>query len=89
MIPTYGHLALFLWQRPTIGVQSRERVRKAQHRRRRMLLTLLAIVGFLVSFCFPLRLSSLPPPGFCCQLNKHTSMYVCKQANNIIFCCLI
>lgn len=48
MIPTYGHLAIFLWRRPTVGVQSRERFRKAQHRRRRMLLTLLAIVGFLV-----------------------------------------
>uniref|UniRef100_A0A914Y9V6 G-protein coupled receptors family 1 profile domain-containing protein n=1 Tax=Panagrolaimus superbus TaxID=310955 RepID=A0A914Y9V6_9BILA len=54
MIPTYGHLALFLWQRPTIGVQSRERFRKAQHRRRRMLLTLLAIVGFLILCWSPL-----------------------------------
>ncbi|KAE9553409.1 hypothetical protein FO519_003368 [Halicephalobus sp. NKZ332] len=54
MIPTYGHLAVFLWRRPTVGVQSRERFRKAQHRRRRMLLTLLAIVGFLILCWSPL-----------------------------------
>uniref|UniRef100_A0A7E4WCC5 G_PROTEIN_RECEP_F1_2 domain-containing protein n=1 Tax=Panagrellus redivivus TaxID=6233 RepID=A0A7E4WCC5_PANRE len=54
MIPTYGHLAFFLWHRPTVGVQSRERSRKAQHRRRRMLLTLLAIVGFLILCWSPL-----------------------------------
>uniref|UniRef100_A0AC34QW27 G-protein coupled receptors family 1 profile domain-containing protein n=1 Tax=Panagrolaimus sp. JU765 TaxID=591449 RepID=A0AC34QW27_9BILA len=54
MIPTYGHLAFFLWKRPTVGVQSRERFKKAQHKRRRMLVTLLAIVAFLILCWSPL-----------------------------------
>uniref|UniRef100_A0A0N5A0D6 G_PROTEIN_RECEP_F1_2 domain-containing protein n=1 Tax=Parastrongyloides trichosuri TaxID=131310 RepID=A0A0N5A0D6_PARTI len=54
MIPSYSHLAIYLWKRPTIGMQTRERCKKAQARRRRLLITLLAIVGSLIICWSPL-----------------------------------
>uniref|UniRef100_A0AC35U5M4 G_PROTEIN_RECEP_F1_2 domain-containing protein n=1 Tax=Rhabditophanes sp. KR3021 TaxID=114890 RepID=A0AC35U5M4_9BILA len=54
MIPAYSHLAVYLWRRPTIGIQTREKCKKAQRRRRRMLITLLAIVGSLIVCWSPL-----------------------------------
>ncbi|RCN26874.1 hypothetical protein ANCCAN_27397 [Ancylostoma caninum] len=49
MIPAYSHLSYFLWQRPTIGVQSKERARKANAKRRRLTITLIAIVAILLN----------------------------------------
>ncbi|KHJ92846.1 hypothetical protein OESDEN_07255 [Oesophagostomum dentatum] len=54
MIPAYSHLSYFLWQRPTIGVQSKERARKANAKRRRLTITLIAIVAILISCWSPL-----------------------------------
>ncbi|EYC20574.1 hypothetical protein Y032_0021g286 [Ancylostoma ceylanicum] len=54
MIPAYSHLSYFLWQRPTVGVQSKERARKANAKRRRLTITLIAIVAILISCWSPL-----------------------------------
>uniref|UniRef100_A0A0N5BCL5 G_PROTEIN_RECEP_F1_2 domain-containing protein n=1 Tax=Strongyloides papillosus TaxID=174720 RepID=A0A0N5BCL5_STREA len=54
MIPSYSHLAIYLWKRPTIGIQTKERCKKAQIRKRRLLITLLAIVGSLIICWSPL-----------------------------------
>uniref|UniRef100_A0A1I7XEG0 G_PROTEIN_RECEP_F1_2 domain-containing protein n=1 Tax=Heterorhabditis bacteriophora TaxID=37862 RepID=A0A1I7XEG0_HETBA len=50
MVPAYGHLSYFLWKRPPVGIQSKERAKKAYTRRRRLTITLIAIVAILVRF---------------------------------------
>ncbi|CAJ0564750.1 unnamed protein product, partial [Mesorhabditis spiculigera] len=54
MIPTYGHLAHFVWKRAPVGVQSREKRERAHRRRRKLLVTLLSIVLFLIVCWLPL-----------------------------------
>uniref|UniRef100_A0A914W449 G-protein coupled receptors family 1 profile domain-containing protein n=1 Tax=Plectus sambesii TaxID=2011161 RepID=A0A914W449_9BILA len=54
MIPTYAHLAIFLWRRPDVGAQTKEKHHRSQQRKRKTLLILLAIVGSLVVCWSPL-----------------------------------
>ncbi|CAJ0608845.1 unnamed protein product [Cylicocyclus nassatus] len=77
MIPAYSHLSYFLWQRPTVGVQSKERARKAHARRRRLTITLIAIVAILISCWSPLFSVGILHrfhPEFSFPLYKITSM---------------
>lgn len=54
MIPAYAHLAIFLWRRPDVGAQTKEKHHRSQLRKRKTLLILLAIVGSLVICWSPL-----------------------------------
>ncbi|GMT36912.1 hypothetical protein PFISCL1PPCAC_28209, partial [Pristionchus fissidentatus] len=49
IVPSYAHIAHFLYSRPPVGVQSREKLLKQMRRRRRLLGTLMAIVALLTA----------------------------------------
>ncbi|CAJ0937969.1 unnamed protein product, partial [Mesorhabditis belari] len=76
MIPTYGHLALFVWKRAPIGVQSREKRERAHRRRRKLLVTLLSIVLFLVVCWLPLFFVNILMSWKMIHITTYTRAYI-------------